>query len=43
MKFGRQFDFHKIPEWSEFYFDYKALKKELKRIQQIRRKRNLVN
>lgn len=30
MKFGVQFDFHKIPEWSEFYLNYKALKKLLK-------------
>lgn len=31
MKFGIQFDFHKIPEWSEHYFDYKALKRMLKK------------
>jgi SPX domain protein involved in polyphosphate accumulation len=30
MKFGIQFDFHKIPEWSEYYLDYKILKKLLK-------------
>lgn len=38
MKFGRQFDFHKIPEWSEFYLDYKELKNCLKFIQKSRRK-----
>ena len=32
MKFGQQFNFHKIPEWSEYYFDYKALKKFIKEI-----------
>ena len=30
MKFGKQFDFHKIPEWSEYYLDYRLLKKILK-------------
>jgi glycerophosphodiester phosphodiesterase len=42
MKFGRQFDFHKIPEWSEFYLDYKELKKSLKNIQKIRRKSKII-
>ncbi len=31
MKFGKQYDFHKIPEWSEFYLDYRNLKGYLKR------------
>ncbi len=30
MKFGKQFIFYKIPEWSEFYFDYAAVKTILK-------------
>ena len=30
MKFGRQFEFYKIPEWSEFYFDYKGIKTVIK-------------
>jgi hypothetical protein len=30
MKFGKQYDFHKIPEWSEHYLDYEYLKKILK-------------
>lgn len=32
MKFGNLFDFHKIPEWSEYYLNYKALKKLLKEL-----------
>jgi len=36
MKFGKQFDFHKIPEWSEFYLDFNGLNAQLKRIQKIR-------
>ena len=30
MKFGKQFEFYKIPEWSEFYFDYNGVKTVLK-------------
>ena len=30
MKFGKQFEFYKIPEWSEFYFDYSGIKTVLK-------------
>lgn len=26
MKFGKQFDFHKIPEWYSEYLDYQKLK-----------------
>ena len=26
MKFGRQFEFYKIPEWYEYYYDYKTIK-----------------
>jgi hypothetical protein len=26
MKFGIQFDFHKIPEWFQEYFDYLRVK-----------------
>jgi hypothetical protein len=30
MKFGKQFDLYKIPEWFEYYFDYKGIKFVLK-------------
>jgi len=30
MKFGRQFESYKIPEWFEYYFDYKGIKTVLK-------------
>ena len=30
MKFGKQFELYKIPEWIEYYFDYKGLKLVLK-------------
>ena len=30
MKFGRQFELYKIPEWLEYYFDYKGIKIILK-------------
>ena len=30
MKFGRQYDLYKIPEWLEYYFDYKGIKLVLK-------------
>ena len=30
MKFGKQFELYKIPEWFEYYFDYKGLKLVLK-------------
>ena len=30
MKFGKQFEFYKIPEWSEYYLDYLELKIILK-------------
>lgn len=26
MKFGTQFEFHKIPEWYDMYLDYEYLK-----------------
>ena len=31
MKFSRQLDYHKIPEWSSFYIDYRAMKKLINR------------
>ena len=31
MKFAKQFEFHKIPEWSEHYLDYYNLKTLLKK------------
>jgi SPX domain protein involved in polyphosphate accumulation len=27
MKFGQQFEYHKIPEWYMMYLDYNKLKK----------------
>ena len=33
MKFGKQFEYHKIPEWSEYYLDYTELKLILKDFQ----------
>ena len=30
MKFGKQYELYKIPEWIEYYFDYKAIKFVLK-------------
>ena len=26
MKFGKQFEFYKIPEWYEYYYDYKTIR-----------------
>lgn len=31
MKFSRQLDYHKIPEWSNFYLDYRLMKKLVNR------------
>ena len=42
MKFGKQFAFYKIPEWSEFYFDYIGVKTVLKFIDPRRQKKNSV-
>ena len=39
MKFGKQFEFYKIPEWSEFYFDYSGIKTVLKFIDKRRVKK----
>ena len=30
MKFGKQYELYKIPEWFEYYFDYKGIKLILK-------------
>jgi SPX domain protein involved in polyphosphate accumulation len=30
MKFGKQFEFHKIPEWYTEYLDYERLKNQIK-------------
>lgn len=30
MKFGQQFEYHKIPEWYSEYLDYKRFKKLIK-------------
>ena len=38
MKFGKQFEFHKIPEWSDNYLDYLELKLLLKEIKISSRK-----
>ena len=39
MKFGKQFEFYKIPEWSEYYFDYSGIKTVLKFLDPRRRKK----
>ena len=39
MKFGKQFEIYKIPEWSEFYFDYNGIKTVLKFIDKRRAKK----
>ena len=39
MKFGKQFAFYKIPEWSEYYFDYAAIKTILKFIDNRKNKK----
>ena len=39
MKFGKQFSFYQIPEWSEFYLDYTSLKTVLKLIDNRKSKR----
>ena len=39
MKFGKQFEFYKIPEWSEFYFDYNGIKTVIKFLDPRRKKK----
>ena len=39
MKFGKQFAFYKIPEWSEYYLDYAAIKTILKFIDNRKNKK----
>ena len=39
MKFGKQFAFYKIPEWSEYYLDYAAIKTVLKFIDNRKNKK----
>ena len=39
MKFGKQFEFYKIPEWSEFYFDYSGIKTVIKFLDPRRKKK----
>ena len=39
MKFGKQFEFYKIPEWSEFYFDYNGIKTVIKFLDKRRAKK----
>ena len=41
MKFGKQFELYKIPEWLEYYFDYKGIKLVLKflDIRSVKRKK----
>ena len=40
MKFGKQFELYKIPEWFEHYFDYKGIKKVLRFLDNRPAKRN---
>jgi SPX domain protein involved in polyphosphate accumulation len=42
MKFGKQYEFHKIPEWSEHYFDYNKVKKLLKEFKNKHRNGTLI-
>ena len=39
MKFGKQFEFYKIPEWSEYYFDYNGIKTVIKFLDKRRLKK----
>ena len=39
MKFGKNFSFYKIPEYSEYYFDYYSMKLFLKFIDNRRNKK----
>ena len=39
MKFGKQFEYYKIPEWSEFYFDYNGIKMVIKFLDKRRLKK----
>ena len=38
MKFGKIFEFHKVPEWEQFYFNYDHLKSLIKQFKSKRRK-----
>ena len=35
VKFGKQFEFHQIPEWTEYYLDYNSLKILIKKYERI--------
>ena len=39
MKFGKQFEFYKIPEWSEYYLDYNGIKTVIKFLDKRRLKK----
>ena len=39
MKFGKQFEFYKIPEWSEYYLDYQGIKTYIKFLDKRRLKK----
>ena len=39
MKFGKQFEFYKIPEWSEYYLDYNGIKTIIKFLDKRRLKK----
>ena len=39
MKFGKQFEFYKIPEWSEYYLDYNGIKTIIKFLDKRRYKK----
>lgn len=34
MRFGEQFEFHKIPEWYNIYLDYELLRKIIERFKE---------
>ncbi len=42
MKFGNQFSFYKIPEWTEFYLDYTSLKMILKLLDNRKNKKKRI-
>ena len=42
MKFGQQFEFHKIPEWYNAYLDYESLKRMIEKVKKKQKKGKLV-
>ena len=42
MKFGTQFEFHKIPEWYDMYLDYESLKTSIETYKDNQKKGKLM-